>query len=352
MNITFLIGNGFDLRMGMNTRFIDMYEDYIAQASSSEAIQKFKDMLAADAPNYKTWGDFEMAMAAQAKEFDCEDSFIECLRDFKLYMVSHLQKEDFHFNERISASKNAKSLCINEVTKSIENFYVGLIPNVMNTLLSLGIKNDPHLSFVSFNYTKAFDNVLTPFAGEVIHIHGTLGSDIVLGADNMEQVVHLPYKTTRKFERAFIKPGFNKVFDAARLEKARSAIANSDVICIYGMSLGKSDFSWTKTLKDWLISNKKHHLIYFVYDERQFDKSNWDAIIDEEEARILSFLTRICDSTEEVNQLFDQVHIPVGYNIFDVDNILSIEKKRADEERQRREAVHARISEGDQLIMR
>ena len=70
-----------------------MYEGYIAQNSVTDAIRKFKEMLAADAPNYKTWGDFEMAMAEKARDFDDEDSFIECLRDFKLYIVSYLQNE-------------------------------------------------------------------------------------------------------------------------------------------------------------------------------------------------------------------------------------------------------------------
>ncbi len=345
MNITFLIGNGFDLRIGMKTRFIDMYEGYIAQASSSEAIQKFKAMLAADAPNYKTWGDFEMAMAEKAKEFDDESSFIECLRDFKLYMVSHLKKEEAQFGGRMTVSKTAKTLCINEVSNSIDNFYVGLSPNAMNTFLSLGVKKDPNHSFVSFNYTKAFDNVLSPFMGEVIHIHGSLGSDIVLGADNIGQVADLPYKTTKRFERAFIKPEFNKGYDTVRLEKAKIAIAGSDIICIYGMSLGKSDFSWTKRLKDWLLSKKNHHLVYFVYDEGQFDQSNWDAIIDEEEDRIASLLGRMCESSDEMDQIFDQIHIPVGYDIFDVSRILTTERKTADAEKAAKEAALRRIED-------
>lgn len=29
MNVTFMIGNGFDLRLGMRTRYADMYTGYV-----------------------------------------------------------------------------------------------------------------------------------------------------------------------------------------------------------------------------------------------------------------------------------------------------------------------------------
>lgn len=207
MNITFLIGNGFDLRIGMKTRFTDMYEGYIAQPSSSDAIENFKAMLKSDAPSYTTWGDFEMAMAQKAKEFNSESSFIECLRDFKLYMAAHLENEQEQFNQRISVSSNSRSLCINELSNSIQLFYTGLVPNVINEFADLGIRANPQYNFISFNYTDVFDGLLKPsmpFA-DITHIHGSLKADVVLGADNLGQITDLPYKTTKRFERAFLE---------------------------------------------------------------------------------------------------------------------------------------------------
>lgn len=345
MNITFLIGNGFDLRLGMDTRFTDMYEGYIVQDSASDAIRTFKDILKADAPNYKTWGDFEMAMAQKAKEFKDEESFIECLRDFKLYMVSHIENEQTQFNQRISAHRDFKGYCVDEAVSSIEKFYIGLRPNVINEFLRLGVRDNPKYSFISFNYTTVFDSLLGFFKQEPIHIHGKLGSDIVLGADNFDQVKDIPYKTSRRFNRAFIKPEFNKSYDNARLENAGSIIDSSDIICIYGMSLGESDLSWTKRLKDWLLSHKNNHLIYFVYDESKFNKSNWDAIIDEEEDRIATLLERICDSSEEMDKIFNQIHIPVGYDIFNIDELLKAKTQKMEEEDRIKEELRRRMAE-------
>ena len=67
MNITFMIGNGFDLHLGMKTRFTDMYEGYIQSPSEDIVIQRFKEDLKESAgERYEKWSDFEIAMAAHA----------------------------------------------------------------------------------------------------------------------------------------------------------------------------------------------------------------------------------------------------------------------------------------------
>ena len=45
MNVTFLIGNGFDLACGMKTRYSDVYERYIKTPSATPIIEQFKDDL-------------------------------------------------------------------------------------------------------------------------------------------------------------------------------------------------------------------------------------------------------------------------------------------------------------------
>lgn len=344
MNITFLIGNGFDLRLGMKTRYTDIYKGYVASESSSDAIRKFKKMLKEDAPGYKTWSDFEMAMAQKAKEFDEEDFFIECLRDFKSYMVEHLEKEQSQFMQRMTVSAKTKSICQDEVKDSIQTFYKGLTPNVKNEFIRLGIHNNLKQKFISFNYTNILDNLL-PHNAEIIHIHGRLGADIVLGTDNMTQVADLPYQTTRRFERAFIKPEFNKGYDNARLESAKWYIEKSQIICIYGMSLGKSDYSWVVQLKNWLLDNEDHHLVYFVHDTREFSKLNWDAIMDEEDDRIAGLLGKIFDAGDEMSAVFDQIHIPVGYDIFNIESILKEENIKVIEEGIKREDLRKQLDE-------
>ena len=47
MNITFLIGNGFDIKLGLKTRYTDFYPTYIDSNNHSkeESIKKFTELI-------------------------------------------------------------------------------------------------------------------------------------------------------------------------------------------------------------------------------------------------------------------------------------------------------------------
>ncbi len=97
MNVTFLVGNGFDIGLGLKTRYSDFYEEYCkADKADSEAITKFKRTLR-EWQNNKSkkiidWSDFEFAFGQYAKQFAPEDShlYLEC---FEHFIVSRDERE-------------------------------------------------------------------------------------------------------------------------------------------------------------------------------------------------------------------------------------------------------------------
>ena len=91
--ITFIIGNGFDLNLGMKTRYADIYDSYVNTPSQTAAIAAFKRDLH-DHTRYDKWADFELGMAKYAKTLRDENEFIQCIRDFKVHMVKHLIMEN------------------------------------------------------------------------------------------------------------------------------------------------------------------------------------------------------------------------------------------------------------------
>ena len=59
MNVTFLIGNGFDLGIGLKTAYSDFYDVYCHPLDrDGMQIRRFKSDLLT---NYENWSDFEMA---------------------------------------------------------------------------------------------------------------------------------------------------------------------------------------------------------------------------------------------------------------------------------------------------
>ena len=57
MNILFFIGNGFDINLGMKTRYSDFYKYYKDIESKSNVIQKLKEEIAERIVN---WSDLEL----------------------------------------------------------------------------------------------------------------------------------------------------------------------------------------------------------------------------------------------------------------------------------------------------
>ena len=338
MQITFILGNGFDLRLGMKTRYMDMYEGYIASESKSEEIEDFKKLLKEDSYNsYENWSDFEMAVARFANSFRDEQALITCVRDFKSYLREHLVLEQKKFFEGINLETSNADLTT-EMKKSLSEFHKGQTPNVVNEIAFIAgrQKLEYACEFITFNYTTVLDWLVSKFdhnysivrPSGVVHVHGKLNEDIVLGIDNISQLSKVPFKTTRKLDRAFIKTKFNEEYDVRRVENAKKLIRISDIIYIYGMSLGESDETWVSCIRDWLLENQKHHLFYYVYSETDYTNLGKDEIMDLEDDEILRIAKKLKIDEQTIEQVSRQIHIPIGHDIFEFKKVLETRATR------------------------
>ena len=335
MKVTFMVGNGFDLCLGLKTRYVDMYESYIEEKNTLQVIEDFKQLLREDAPTgYKTWGDFEMAMGRHAGFFKSERDFVLCTRHFKNHMATHLLNEQNHFLEPLG-NVNICEAIAQEMEHSLGRFYEGLIPNDVHTLEELDNGLFQYLGTITFNYTTTFDWAFAcldkrndpSFSGApIIHVHGSLDSDVVLGVDNPSQIIGASYQISRLVSRAFIKPHFNSEFDSKRVKEAQQLILNSNVLCVYGLSLGESDQVWIDFIRSWLESDTSHHLVFYRYSERVYSPWMRDASMDEEDAEKEKLHAKICrkaiNSEELQKSLYPQVHIPIGKDIFAIKALL------------------------------
>lgn len=333
--ITFMIGNGFDLACGLKSKYTDSYDGYLNSPSSSDVIDRFKKTIKND---IETWADFEMKLAEYAHTFNSESELIECISDYRAYLTSYLREEQSAFFNRKIGNNNLVDAIIEEMRRSLGSFYSGLTPNDRRSILESFIVNSPTVyQFVSFNYTTVFDELISkafpsPEPGKaqrsrpVIHIHGTLDNDVVLGIDNINQLSGLPYTLSIRGTRNVVKPVFIEQYDIERKNKAISYIQSSKVVCVFGLSLGASDLTWKKTIAAWLMLNKTNHLVFFKHNlatKKYIDGDTTRRMDDEEEAKD-ELLKDLFGETLDQNkyyQLLKQVHIPAGSNIFNLSNI-------------------------------
>lgn len=108
MLITFILGNGFDIQMGLHTRYKDFIENYIKPDVNDDSnIKEFKRYLQSK-ENIQLWSDAEIGMGTHLGDFSDENfqMFTSRIRDFELKMRTYLlQQQNLISYEEAEKSK-------------------------------------------------------------------------------------------------------------------------------------------------------------------------------------------------------------------------------------------------------
>lgn len=294
MNITFLIGNGFDLNAGLRTQykqFLEFYcsdqcrHAYVAEADSElhkvfrhNIIKQFIRLIQTDL-NY--WSDFEAALGNETTKppLDQQEYFDLCLMDFETEFNEYLKRELARFDWDLSlptASVHFKSDLLGHMDK--------LRPGFKRELVSgFGSKIGQNRSyrFISFNYTDVLDRVIRTLSrdsaffaktpnpliehkfGQIIHVHGVIDNGMLIGVNDESQIANHALVANAEFRSTIIKPIINQESGNGWDSAAEQLINSSDEICIFGMSIGDTDACWWELIGQWLMADKSHQVILF-----------------------------------------------------------------------------------------
>ncbi|MBD5168787.1 MAG: hypothetical protein HDT20_01475 [Oscillibacter sp.] len=332
MNITYILGNGFDIQLGLNSRYSDFLNEYIRSDDADSAnIKMFKQYLS-ETPNLALWSDAEKAMGEHMGEFD-EDTlatYIEQISDFEIKMAEYLEREQAQclFVEKV------------KIKESFMDFLLYSFEDLLNRgkdeLSDSWEAGSNTFNFITFNYTDLLDNIIeccvdkngrfgsrwadgelyVDSLGSICHVHGTLNSHPIMGVNDESQLntnggVYL----TNRVKRKFIKPHLNQ---AARLGgdvRGQAIIANSDLIVIYGISYGATDNLWWSEIRNWLEKRSSHKLIAFIRDSgKTFNpRLAWEEV-DYEEDKRREVLQNLGFSIADIefSGLMDQIYLVVN----------------------------------------
>lgn len=89
MNITFLIGNGFDLNLNLDTRYSDFYKYYIENDPGDLLSKSIKK-------DYKMWSDLELGLGEFLKDIDENkiDEFLDSKSTLEKMLSEYLTLEN------------------------------------------------------------------------------------------------------------------------------------------------------------------------------------------------------------------------------------------------------------------
>ena len=297
MNITFLIGNGFDLNLGLNTRYRQFYDYYLKQDSKNDTVRHFKENLS---EHIEDWADLEIVLGDYAKNFFSNQAYdyIELLDDIQDALADYIDDQLIVFNV---TDEDRKKL-ISDLFSPEE--YLNLREKEEFMAFKNRFNNERYnVDIISFNYTKTFEiiydykdtlikldsraykgSLYPQFLNSVEHIHGLTDSNMILGLNDASQINNNELKNNQEVVRAIVKTEANINAGTLRDTRTQNLINNADIICIYGMSIGATDKFWWETIINHL-NNSQARLIIFtrgkgIIERRSYRaKSNKDAMI-------------------------------------------------------------------------
>lgn len=194
MNVTYLIGNGFDLGIGLKTHFKDFLKYYLTIKSDDEDINDFKNTIEKESINL--WADLELKFGQYIENFEKDD--LQCY--IKIYEDILSQLNDYLNTENKKMVNNFDDDIIQKIKNDITLLDIasaGFRPDVHDNISATSYYLDNinvNYSFITFNYTTTFERMLDIVSEKTnnilytstnkqynckinttIHIHGQLG---------------------------------------------------------------------------------------------------------------------------------------------------------------------------------
>lgn len=332
MSITFLIGNGFDLGFGINTSYSSFLDYYLQIDTSDTDIKIFKERIknARNDEVENKWADCEIAKGEDTRNYDEGVMFLKCWGDFFSELLGYLKAECDRIDEDGYADYCA------ELKRSLIGFDQALTPKDGDI-----VRNNPRyykqeniiFSFISFNYTDCLDKCVDKlgnttlkewysggtrraYISTVVHPHGCMtGGNYIFGVNDASQVANQALLEDADIEIDIIKHSGNSSCKNYQEDEAIEIIKQSDLIFIYGMSLGKTDKLWWARIGNWLCASADHLLIIQQHKSITMQSPIWAQVSSERETKKLFFsLTDLSD--EEIEAVQTQVIVTFQPAIF------------------------------------
>lgn len=101
MNILFMIGNGFDLNLGLKTSYSDFYEYYKSLPSENIFIENLKNEISNE--EICDWSDLELALGKYSSKVESEEEYKIVIKDISEKLGEYLLEENS--NSRFSDNK-------------------------------------------------------------------------------------------------------------------------------------------------------------------------------------------------------------------------------------------------------
>lgn len=286
--VTWIIGNGFDLTVGLRTQYKEFLDRvYFNRDEFAQSRKKLESIVGMrDEWNDGAWSDLEALLGEATQGFQADDGqFNIIFEEMQRAFVDYVNSEQKRLPDVLPAE------LVEEFWKSICDFPKRLTA-VDQELLPVS-ETYPHnigYRFICLNYTTVFDRFLesakvehSPFrrrsagvngvtddAGEPLHLHGIIkediGREIIFGVASADKLVNQDFAKSVSQTELWVKPNKNySIYGNEKSGRARGFIDATDVFCIFGSSLGESDAYIWKMIGNRMKNDSSTRVVLFDY---------------------------------------------------------------------------------------
>lgn len=292
MNITYMIGNGFDIALGLKTRYSDFIDYYckLDKSGSRELQVLQQEMSRQDPETKKLWSCAERAFGqldwSGLFPDDPVSSFKICLADFQDELARYLEREWGRVNVPNDGGELAKRLFSTMVC--VDRF---MGPEHRRRFCEYVRQHGKiALNLIVFNYTDTLERLWmtlptqgdagvrsfeVDLGGKVLvevncptFVHGDFVRKwYVFGVDNPKQIKDPAIRKDCESTGQLIKPMMDADLGMGQAAIASGLIRNSEVIVTYGISLGSSDLTWSDLVYNHVFTGGRQFVICPYYDK-------------------------------------------------------------------------------------
>lgn len=271
-NVTFIIGNGLDISLGLDTRYRDFYK-YVQKRKPKTKNRIYSSIQQSP----KTWADFELQLGKYSLYIDSLDesgkaaeseSLLEELEEVRDDLAEYLETQE----------KRLKDISV-DLRFNEKGFFDGLSRGQRIKIEELLSNQITNVDFISLNYTSTLEKILSDSTvarsagwrtNAPLHIHGDLYENLTLGVSSVQQVSQ---SMTKSEQEDLVKPLLIASMNDGRIDDMRSMIYRSNIIVLFGVSLGETDaYIWT-ILNDWLRRYPNAHMVIHKHDSTYTDST-------------------------------------------------------------------------------
>ena len=278
LSVGVLIGNGFDLAAGLKTGTKDFISQFAKEHGQDDGpVGRLARQI--EAEGIDIWADFERMLGVYARsisqlEPDPVRAALDCKEAIDIDLMNFIKQADAEvtddFIER-NAKKVIDSLAFwRSAMRPIEK---QMVAQFYSTPYTLGIR------FITFNYTTLLPRLCAAYGTgshyapadasdisslcveRVVQAHGSLDREPICGVNDVSQICSEELASDHEISLAYVKGEIQKVFGSDDDGRAFNLIDSSDILIVFGLSLGESDVRWWSVIVRFLKESQSRFVI-------------------------------------------------------------------------------------------